>query len=133
MAQLRRGCPPLWPLSLHASHLVLNRHHPPPVPRSACPPPQVRALFAVAAHVAPSVIFIDEVDSLLSARKADGKWEAARGKTWGQRVALVSCRLATLSAWAAQCRLTAPLLCAYLPASPASPPPAQASTSPCGG
>lgn len=36
----------------------------------ACP--QVRALFAVAAHVAPSVIFIDEVDSLLSARKSDG-------------------------------------------------------------
>lgn len=32
----------------------------------------MRALFAVAAHVAPSVIFIDEVDSLLSARKSDG-------------------------------------------------------------
>lgn len=41
----------------------------PPVPH-----PQVRALFAVAAHVAPSVIFIDEVDSLLSARKSDGAW-----------------------------------------------------------
>lgn len=42
-----------------------------------CPVPsccrQVRALFAVAAHVAPSVIFIDEVDSLLSARKSDGE------------------------------------------------------------
>jgi SpoVK/Ycf46/Vps4 family AAA+-type ATPase len=32
----------------------------------------VRALFAVATHLQPSVIFIDEIDSLLSARKADG-------------------------------------------------------------
>ncbi|KAI3438833.1 hypothetical protein D9Q98_001250 [Chlorella vulgaris] len=38
----------------------------------------VRALFAVAAHVAPAVIFIDEVDSLLSARKADGEHESMR-------------------------------------------------------
>ena len=32
----------------------------------------VRALFAVATHLQPAVIFIDEIDSLLSARKADG-------------------------------------------------------------
>lgn len=33
----------------------------------------VRTLFAVAGHLQPSVIFIDEIDSLLSARKADGE------------------------------------------------------------
>ena len=32
----------------------------------------VRALFAVAAALQPAVIFIDEIDSLLSARKSDG-------------------------------------------------------------
>lgn len=32
----------------------------------------VRALFAVAAALQPAVIFIDEIDSVLSARKADG-------------------------------------------------------------
>lgn len=32
----------------------------------------VRALFAVAGAMQPSVIFIDEIDSLLSARKSDG-------------------------------------------------------------
>lgn len=46
---------------------------PPPLPIPPSPSLQVRALFAVAAHVAPAVIFIDEVDSLLSARKADGE------------------------------------------------------------
>ncbi len=34
--------------------------------------PQVRALFAVAGVLQPAVIFIDEIDSILSARKSDG-------------------------------------------------------------
>ena len=32
----------------------------------------VRALFAVAAALQPAVIFIDEIDSILSARKSEG-------------------------------------------------------------
>lgn len=32
----------------------------------------VRALFAVAGCLQPSVIFIDEIDSVLSARKSEG-------------------------------------------------------------
>jgi SpoVK/Ycf46/Vps4 family AAA+-type ATPase len=39
------------------------------------PPPyqKVRALFAVAGAMQPSVVFIDEVDSILSARRAEGE------------------------------------------------------------
>ena len=33
----------------------------------------VRTLFAVAGVLQPAVIFVDEIDSLLNARKADGK------------------------------------------------------------
>eukprot|EP00873_Tetraselmis_striata_P019421 jgi/Tetstr1/439685/TSEL_028104.t1 len=38
----------------------------------------VRALFAVATQLQPAVIFIDEIDSLLSARKSDGEHESSR-------------------------------------------------------
>ena len=41
----------------------------------------VRTLFAVAAYRAPSVIFIDEVDSLLTQRKADEDEASRRMKT----------------------------------------------------
>jgi hypothetical protein len=45
----------------------------------------VRTLFAVAGHLQPSVIFIDEIDSLLSARKADGGcWKRLRRWASGQ-------------------------------------------------
>ncbi|GAX19352.1 spastin [Fistulifera solaris] len=37
-----------------------------------------RALFSVAAEISPSIVFIDEMDSLLSIRKSDGEHEASR-------------------------------------------------------
>lgn len=40
---------------------------------AACVSVQVKVLFAVAGVMQPSVIFIDEIDSIMSARKADGK------------------------------------------------------------
>jgi hypothetical protein len=39
---------------------------------------QVKVLFAVAGVMQPSVIFIDEIDSIMSARKADGKFFCQR-------------------------------------------------------
>ncbi|KAI9728372.1 MAG: hypothetical protein M1828_003772 [Chrysothrix sp. TS-e1954] len=38
----------------------------------------VRALFAIAKALAPSIIFVDEIDSLLSARSGSGEHEATR-------------------------------------------------------
>ena len=38
----------------------------------------VRTLFTLAGHLQPAVIFIDEIDSILSARKSDGEHEASR-------------------------------------------------------
>lgn len=38
----------------------------------------VRALFDVARRVGPSIIFLDEIDSILSVRKSDGEHEASR-------------------------------------------------------
>ncbi|QDZ24120.1 ATPase family AAA domain-containing protein [Chloropicon primus] len=38
----------------------------------------VRTLFGLAGYMQPAVIFIDEIDSILSARKSDGEHEASR-------------------------------------------------------
>jgi SpoVK/Ycf46/Vps4 family AAA+-type ATPase len=38
----------------------------------------LRTLFRVAREAAPSIIFVDEMDALLSARKSDGEHEASR-------------------------------------------------------
>lgn len=38
----------------------------------------VRALFSVAQQFAPTIIFLDEIDAILSARKSDGEHEASR-------------------------------------------------------
>ena len=67
-----------------AAASVGEEHHPCSAAQLRCPrshvvshtsahdAAQVRALFTVAACVPPAVIFIDEIDSILSARKAEG-------------------------------------------------------------
>jgi hypothetical protein len=49
----------------------------------------VRALFAVAGVMQPSVIFIDEIDSILSARKSEGMTH--RSEHMGCFIALLWC------------------------------------------
>lgn len=58
----------------------------------AIPDPQVKTLFAVAGWLAPAVIFIDEVDSILCARKAEGA--QARGRALGGRDCGENCQTA---------------------------------------
>ena len=38
----------------------------------------VKALFSVAKQYSPAILFLDEVDAILSARKSDGEHEASR-------------------------------------------------------
>jgi hypothetical protein len=51
---------------------------------------QVRALFAVARIKQPSVVFIDEIDSIMSARKSDGMISAWRRLVCGMPALLIS-------------------------------------------
>lgn len=62
--------------------------------RACCCCVQVKVLFAVAGVMQPSVIFIDEIDSIMSARKADGErpWQpscALACLTWSDQAGAV--------------------------------------------
>jgi hypothetical protein len=78
----------VWPMRVHVGLLS-------PVPQVGEGEKMVRVLFAVARVHQPAVVFIDEIDSLLSARSNDEHESSRRIKT-EFLVQLVSARCASL-------------------------------------